>query len=133
MPQPSSPSVSSYESYESISSGSARPPAPHPPQGGEYITYLEASRALEHHRVTLDQCRRWFQYTVAIQRDVALLRAWERQSTWFLPRHPSHLRIASAQLKRHRQYLRSELQKLKADIGQLVDRANEALAAHQAA
>ena len=135
-PQPSipSPSSGSYESYESISSGSGpRLPAPLSPPSSEYITYLQATRELEHHRVTLDQCRRWYQYTVAIQRDVALLRSWEKESTWFLPRHSSHLRIANAELKRHRHYLRCELQKLRAGIGQLADRANDALAAVRAA
>ena len=81
----------------------------------------------------LDQCRRWFQFTIAIQRDVTLLRTWEKQSTWFLPRHSHHLRQTSALLKRHRQYLRNELQKLNLEVEQLLDRTNEALAAyHQA-
>ena len=127
-PQPLAQSISSSsESYESTDADLYAPSAPRfLPQSG-YITYLEAARALEHHRATLHQCRRWYQFSVAIERDIALLRSWQRESTWFPPRRSSHLRNAHAALKRHRQDLRSEFQKLRADLHQLVQRVNEAL------
>ena len=129
LPQPLFQISSSEESYESTDLDLYVPGTPRAlPQSG-LIDHLEAASALERHRAKLEQCRRWFQYTITIERDIALLRSWQRESTWFPLRRPSHLRNALTALRRHKQLLLSELRTLRIDLRQLVQRVNDTLQA----